>query len=107
LVRPFTEEVHVAVRDCESYKSPGTDGINFGFLEEFWPELKGDIMRFITEFHRNGKLTKGINATFIAFIPKVDNPQKSSPTSCDRWWVVLFLRLNQPLSRTGRFLIGY
>jgi hypothetical protein len=33
-------------------------------------------MCFITEFHRNGKLTKGINTTFIALIPKVYNPQK-------------------------------
>ena len=33
-------------------------------------------MRFITEFHRNGRLTKGINATFIALIPKVSSPQR-------------------------------
>jgi len=33
-------------------------------------------MRFVTEFHRNGKLTKGINATFILLILKVDNPQR-------------------------------
>ncbi|KAK2421774.1 hypothetical protein QL285_032366 [Trifolium repens] len=33
-------------------------------------------MRFRTEFHRNGKLTRGINSTFIALIPKVDNPLK-------------------------------
>jgi hypothetical protein len=32
-------------------------------------------MRFIFEFHQNGKLTKGINTTFISLIPKVDNPQ--------------------------------
>lgn len=31
-------------------------------------------MRFITEFHRNWKLTKGVNSTFIPLIPKVDNP---------------------------------
>jgi hypothetical protein len=42
----------------------------------FWGELKDDIMCFISEFHRNGTLTKGINNTFIALIPKVDNPQK-------------------------------
>ncbi|GAU36456.1 hypothetical protein TSUD_166220 [Trifolium subterraneum] len=33
-------------------------------------------MRFLSEFHRNEKLTKGINSTFIALIPKVDNPQR-------------------------------
>lgn len=32
-------------------------------------------MRFLKEFHRNGRLSKGINSTFIALIPKVDNPQ--------------------------------
>ncbi|GAU43943.1 hypothetical protein TSUD_284500 [Trifolium subterraneum] len=37
---------------------------------------EGDVMRFISEFHRNGRLTKGINATFIALIPKVDNLQR-------------------------------
>ncbi|GAU25959.1 hypothetical protein TSUD_373600 [Trifolium subterraneum] len=68
-------EVKAAVWDCDSYKSPGPDGINFGFIKDFWADLQGDVMRFISEFHRNGKLTKGLNSTFIALIPKVDNPQ--------------------------------
>jgi len=38
--------------------------------------MKDDVMLFILEFHRNGKLTKGINNTFIALIPKVDSPMK-------------------------------
>ncbi|GAU51172.1 hypothetical protein TSUD_412070 [Trifolium subterraneum] len=77
LVRPFSvDEVKAAIWDCDSFKSPGPDGINFGFLKEFWSEMKVDIMRFVTEFHRNGKLSKGINSTFITLIPKVDSPQK-------------------------------
>ncbi|PNX56678.1 cysteine-rich receptor-like protein kinase [Trifolium pratense] len=32
-------------------------------------------MRFLADFHRNGKLTKGVNSTFIALIPKIDSPQ--------------------------------
>ncbi|GAU24254.1 hypothetical protein TSUD_23900, partial [Trifolium subterraneum] len=77
LIKPFSEaEVKSAVWDCDSFKSPGPDGINFGFIKDFWAELRGDVVRFISEFHRNGKLTKGINSTFIALIPKVDNPQR-------------------------------
>jgi len=33
-------------------------------------------MRFLSEFHRNGKLTKRVNSTFVALIPKADNPQR-------------------------------
>ncbi|CAJ2670980.1 unnamed protein product [Trifolium pratense] len=77
LIKPFTEgEVKTAVWYCDSYKSPGPDGINFGFIKDFWTELRGDILRFLSEFHRNGKLSKGINSTFIALIPKIDSPQR-------------------------------
>jgi len=77
LIKPFSEaEVKEAIWDCDSFKSPGPDGVNFGFLKEFWTEVKVDVMRFVSEFHRNGKLAKGINATFIVLIPKVDNPQR-------------------------------
>jgi hypothetical protein len=49
--------------------------VNFGFFKHFWGELKSDVLRFIFEFHYNGKLTKGLNSIFIALIPKVDSPQ--------------------------------
>jgi hypothetical protein len=76
LTKPFSmDEVKETVWECDSFKSPGPDGINFGFIKNFWNEMKGDILRFTTEFHRNGKLSKGINSTFIALIPKVDSAQ--------------------------------
>ncbi|GAU49411.1 hypothetical protein TSUD_407260 [Trifolium subterraneum] len=85
LTRPFSvEEVKAAVWDCDSFKSPGPDGVNLGFFKDFWAELESDVMRFFSEFHRNGKLTKGVNTTFIALIPKVDSPQSLNdfwPTS--------------------------
>lgn len=64
-----------AVWDCDRYKIPRPHGINLGFIKDFWPKLQDDFMRFISEFHRNGKLSRGINNTFIALIPKVENPQ--------------------------------
>jgi hypothetical protein len=77
LIKPFSQdEVKTAVWDCDNYKCLGPDGITFGFIKDFWDILKDDVMRFLVEFHRNGKLAKGINSTFISLIPKVDNPQR-------------------------------
>lgn len=77
LIKPFClEEVKATIWDCDSNKAPGPDVISFGFIQDFWLELQHDIMSFVAEFHRNAKLTKGINCTFIALIPKVDNPQR-------------------------------
>ncbi|WJX34558.1 hypothetical protein P8452_22662 [Trifolium repens] len=71
LERPGIDNLHF-----RHYKSPGPDDINFGFYKDFWEDLRSDVMRFISEFHRNGKLTKGINSTFIALIPKIASPQR-------------------------------
>jgi len=77
LVKLFSvEEVKAAVWDCDSYKCPAPDGITFGFIKDFWDVMRDDVMRFLVEFHRNGRLTKGINSTFIALIPKVESPQR-------------------------------
>jgi hypothetical protein len=73
LISPFSEmEVKAAVLDCDSFRSSRPDGINFGFFKDFWMELKGDVMRFISEIHHNDKLTKGLNSTFVALIPKAE-----------------------------------
>ena len=71
LTRLFSEVVN-AVWDCDSFKSSGRGGIIFDFIKDFWEKLKLIIMRVILEFHRNGKLVKGLNCTFIALILKVD-----------------------------------
>ena len=77
LTKPFSvDEVKEAIWDCDSFKSPGPNGVNFGFIKDFWLDLKDDVMRFVSEFHRNGKLVKGVNSTFIILIPEVDNPQR-------------------------------
>lgn len=92
LVKPFSlEEVKQVVWDCDTFKSPWPDGINLGFLTEFWQEVKDDLMRFFGEFHRKGRLSRGLNNTFIGLIPKVESPQKLS----DFWsisLVVVFIK---------------
>ncbi|RZC29900.1 Exocyst complex component SEC6 isoform B [Glycine soja] len=76
LVARFTEtEITTAVWDCGGDKSPGPDGLNFNFIKQFWKILKPDFMRFLDEFYINGSFPKGSNASFIALIPKRNDPQ--------------------------------
>lgn len=77
LVEPFTEEeIKVAVWNYDSSKSPGPDGVSFSFIKQFWDDVKEDFIGFLEEFHKNGKLVKGSNNSFIVLIPKKENPQK-------------------------------
>lgn len=69
------EEVKRAVWSCGSDKSLGPDGFNFKFIKQFWDIIKYDFLRFLDEFHVNGVFPRGLNASFIALIPKIVDPQ--------------------------------
>ena len=72
LVERFQEEeIRRAVWSCGSDKSPGPDGLNFKFIKQFWEVIKPDFLRFFDEFHVNEVFPRGLNASFIALIPKV------------------------------------
>ena len=69
------EEIKQAIWDCGSDKSPGSDGLNFNFIKQFWQLLKPDILCFLDEFYVHGVFSRGCNASFIALIPKVADPR--------------------------------
>lgn len=77
MTAPFSEvRVRNAIWDCDSNKSPGSDGYTFCFIREMWLTLKNDIMRFFVEFHQFGRIVRGGNANFVTLIPKKSNPQQ-------------------------------
>ncbi|XP_058211464.1 uncharacterized protein LOC131323632 [Rhododendron vialii] len=67
-------EIVVALKDCSNIKAPGPNGFNFSFVKKGWDFMKNLVLLFFSKFHANGKLTKGINSTFVSLIPKVDCP---------------------------------
>lgn len=68
------DEIKQAVWDCEGSKVPGPDGFNFNFIKKNWEVLKDDILNFVKEFERKGRMAKGCNSSFITLIPKVNDP---------------------------------
>lgn len=79
LTAAFTEkEVWIIIKSCDGNKAPGPDGLNMLCIKKCWSFMKKDIMAFINEFHRNGKLPRGINSSFIALIPKIETAMNLS-----------------------------
>lgn len=58
-----------------SDKAPGLDGFNMRFFQHQWNLVKNDIVAMVQQLFRTRFLLKEMNATFLALIPKVDNPQ--------------------------------
>jgi len=77
LVRRISEEeVKEAVWNCDSSKSPGPDGFNFGFIKFCCDILKRDVVSAVQRFAEGGSWPKSTNASFITLVPKVANPQQ-------------------------------
>lgn len=75
----FTEsEVVAAINNCDGNKAPRPDGFNLMMFQKCWQIIKGDVMQFMREFHTNSKLVLGINSSFVALLPKNENPSSLS-----------------------------
>ena len=61
--------------ECGSDKCPAPDGLNFKFIKEFWDVIKHEVFQFLDEFYVNDRFSKSTNASFLALILKVQDPQ--------------------------------
>lgn len=68
------KEVKQALFNYGGDKARGPNGFNFAFIKAAWDVLKSDFCDLPFEFHRRGKLSKELNATFNVLIPKVPTP---------------------------------
>lgn len=74
LEQPFSmEEIKSTVWSCDELKDPDPNGFNMGFFKEKWHLVKGDLYLMMSNLFYSGKLEKGINSSFIALIPKLEN----------------------------------
>ncbi|KAK1415652.1 hypothetical protein QVD17_31437 [Tagetes erecta] len=75
LVADFSsKKIKDAIWDCGGDKSPGPDGFNFNFIKRFWDLMEADLLEIFRFYHAGGDISIGCNASFIALIPKVADP---------------------------------
>jgi hypothetical protein len=75
LEAPITkEEVRVALFQMHPDKSPGPDGFNPAFYQNFWDLCGDDVFKSVKEWLARGYFPSTLNETNICLIPKCENP---------------------------------
>ena len=71
LTASFTEmEIKEAVFSMHPDKSPGPDGMNPAFFQQFWHVIGKDVCGACLDVLSNSKIQEGMNDTQIVLIPK-------------------------------------
>eukprot|EP00253_Pinus_taeda_P034952 PITA_34952 len=69
------EEVEAAMKSMGKDKSPGPDGWTIELYLHFFDLIGSDITEVVEESRLKGEIYKPFNSTFIALIPKKDEPE--------------------------------
>lgn len=73
---PDVLEILSAVKQLGPAKAPGPDGITAAFYQRYWTTVGSLVIGMVQKFFQSGYLLKQMNHTFVALIPKVNNPTK-------------------------------
>ncbi|GKC68140.1 RNA-directed DNA polymerase, eukaryota, reverse transcriptase zinc-binding domain protein, partial [Tanacetum coccineum] len=86
MVRPVSkDEIKSVFFAMNDEKAPGPDGFLSNFFKAHWSIIRDEVCTAISDFFKNGRLLKEVNATIIALVPKSKSPQKVSdfrPIAC-------------------------
>eukprot|EP00253_Pinus_taeda_P025774 PITA_25774 len=77
LLKPISlQEVEIAANSLKAGKAPGPDGFTSNFFHYFWELIKWEVWQVVEESHNMRWMYPGLNATFIALIPKSEESNK-------------------------------
>eukprot|EP00253_Pinus_taeda_P023191 PITA_23191 len=83
LLKPISlQEVEIVVNSLKAGKAPGPDGFTSNFYQHFWELIKWEVWQVVEEFRNMRWMYPGLNATFMALIPKSEesnSPDKYRP----------------------------
>lgn len=68
-------EIEIALSQMAPLKALNLDGMPPIFFQKFWSDIGDDVVQAVLSCLNSGKLTPGLNHTFICLIPNVKNPK--------------------------------
>jgi hypothetical protein len=79
LLKPFfDEEIKEATWQLGDLKAPGPDGFPGCFFKKYWITIGAEVCDVVRSFISGKHLLKDLNKTFVALIPKTENPEDIS-----------------------------
>ena len=77
--KPYNaEEVLKTLHQMDPLTAPGLDGMSPIFYKSFWHIVGKDVLEVVLTALNSGTISKSINSTFVALIPKIKDPKKVS-----------------------------
>eukprot|EP00253_Pinus_taeda_P024927 PITA_24927 len=70
------QEVETTANSLKAGKAPGPDGFTSNFFHYFWELIKWEVWQVVEESRNMRWMYPGLNATFIALIPKSEESNK-------------------------------
>ncbi|CAL1372233.1 unnamed protein product [Linum trigynum] len=70
------EEVKSVVFAMNGDKSPGLDGYSAAFFQHVWPVTGAEVTFAIQTCFHDSKMPREVNATILALVPKIQNPDE-------------------------------
>ena len=79
------EDIRATLFSIPDIKAPGLDGYNALFYKKSWDIFKANFIATISYFFSNNSLSRCVNATRVALVPKQEHPSYTNdfrPISC-------------------------
>lgn len=116
---PFViEDTDYVINNVDGDKARGPDGFSMSFFNSCWKEVRIGIWSNVHSFLMGGSLSREINHTFVALIPKKEIANAFNlfhpiflcncfTSSLPNSWVLCFKRLWMVLSRVSNLLSSW
>ncbi|XP_077226147.1 uncharacterized protein LOC143859306 isoform X2 [Tasmannia lanceolata] len=78
---PSEEEIREAIFSCPVECGSGLDSFHGFFYSSCWDLIKSDILVATTAFFKGGSLSRHYSSTFLALIPKTEDPKEDDARS--------------------------